>query len=83
VALTKRPVGEQEIEELVQAIEADLMALGSPEVPSSAIGEIVLTKLKELDHVAYIRYASVYREFRDLEDIRREMEGLTITERTA
>jgi transcriptional repressor NrdR len=78
VALTKRPVGEQEIEELVQAIEADLMALGSPEVPSSAIGEFVLTKLKELDQVAYIRYASVYRQFADLEDIRREMEGLSV-----
>ncbi|CAN5381498.1 transcriptional regulator NrdR [soil metagenome] len=78
VALTKRPVGEQEIEELVQAIEADLMAIEAPEVPSSAIGEFVLKRLKELDQVAYIRYASVYREFADLEDIRREMEGLSI-----
>lgn len=78
VALTKRPVGEQEIEELVQAIEADLMTMGAPEVPSSAIGEYVLKRLKELDQVAYIRYASVYRQFADLEDIRREMEGLSI-----
>jgi transcriptional repressor NrdR len=45
-------------------------------VPSSAIGEAVLRHLKDLDQVAYIRFASVYREFADLEDLRREVEGL-------
>jgi transcriptional repressor NrdR len=77
VALTKRPVGEPEIEALVQKIESDLLTLGVTEVPSSAIGESVLRHLKEVDQVAYIRFASVYREFADLEDLRREVEGLS------
>lgn len=76
VALTKRPVGEREIEALVQKVEAELHALGTTEVPSSVIGEIVLRHLKELDEVAYIRFASVYRQFADLEDLRRELEEL-------
>jgi transcriptional repressor NrdR len=77
VALTKRPVGEREIDLLVQKVEAELHALGTPEVPSSAIGDAVLRNLKELDQIAYIRFASVYREFADLEDLRREVAGLT------
>jgi len=76
VALTKRPVGEREIDEVVQRIEARLMQMGLPEVPSSAIGEEVLQELKVLDHVAYIRYASVYREFADLADMQRELDVL-------
>jgi transcriptional repressor NrdR len=76
IALTKRPIGESEIDALVQRVEAELLALGTPEVPSSAIGEIVLNELKEIDKVAYIRFASVYREFADLEDLRREVEVL-------
>ncbi|MGE3797350.1 MAG: transcriptional regulator NrdR [Thermomicrobiales bacterium] len=76
VALTKRPVGEREIDLLVQRIESDLLSLGTTEVPSSAIGESVLTHLKVLDKVAYIRFASVYREFADIEDLRREVEEL-------
>jgi transcriptional repressor NrdR len=79
VALTKRPVGEQEIDRLVQKIEGEMLALGTQEVPSSAIGEAVLHNLKELDHVAYIRFASVYRSFADLEDLTREVEGLRDT----
>lgn len=80
VALTKRPVGEDEIDLLVQRVEADLHALGTSEVPSSSIGESVLRHLKRLDHVAYIRFASVYREFTDLQDLKREVEGLSDTE---
>jgi transcriptional repressor NrdR len=76
VALTKRPVGEREIDLLVQKVEADLLALNSTEVPSSAIGESVLRHLKELDKVAYIRFASVYREFADLDELRREVDVL-------
>ena len=76
VALTRRPVGEQEIDRLVQKIEGEMLALGTPEVPSSAIGEAVLRNLKELDQVAYIRFASVYRSFADIEDLSREVEGL-------
>jgi transcriptional repressor NrdR len=76
VALTKRPVGEREIDLLVQKVEAYLLALSSTEVPSSAIGESVLRHLKELDKVAYIRFASVYREFADLDELRREVDVL-------
>lgn len=76
VALTKRPVGEREIDDLVQRVEAEMMDLGLPEVPSTAIGEEVLKQLKALDHVAYIRFASVYRQFADLEDLRREIADL-------
>ncbi len=76
VALTKRPVGEEQIESLVQRVEADLLARGTREVPSTVIGEAVLRELKELDEVAYIRFASVYRQFADLEELRREVEGL-------
>lgn len=76
VALTKRPVGEDAIDEMLARVDADLMALGTAEVPSSAIGESVLRQLKALDEVAYIRYASVYRQFQDIEDLRREVEEL-------
>lgn len=76
VALTKRPIGEDQIDQLLQQIEADLLALGTSEVPSSAIGEAVLRELKELDEVAYIRFASVYRQFADLEEFQREMQDL-------
>lgn len=77
VALTKRPVGEEQIDALLQRVEAELLALGTAEVPASAIGEAVLRELKTLDEVAYIRFASVYRQFADLDDLRREVEGLT------
>jgi transcriptional repressor NrdR len=76
VALTKRPVGEEAIDALLARVEAELLALGTAEVPSSAIGESVLRQLKELDEVAYIRFASVYRQFQDIEDLRREVEEL-------
>lgn len=76
VALTKRPVGEEAIGELLARVEATLLGLGMPEVPSSAIGEAVLHELKALDEVAYIRFASVYRQFQDIEDLRREVEEL-------
>jgi len=52
------------------------MSRGTAEVPSSAIGEAVLRELKALDEVAYIRFASVYRQFQDIEDLRREVEEL-------
>ena len=81
VALTKRPVGEEAIDQLVQRVEADLLAQGKAEVPSSAIGEAVLQQLKSLDHVAYIRFASVYREFADLQDLKREVDVLSDNDR--
>jgi transcriptional repressor NrdR len=80
VALTKRPVGEEAIDALLARVETHLLALGTAEVPSSAIGEAVLRELKALDEVAYIRFASVYRQFQDIEDLRREVEGLRTPE---
>jgi transcriptional repressor NrdR len=79
VALTKRPVGEAAIDQLIQRVEADLLAMGTQEVPSSAIGEVVLKHLKELDQVAYIRFASVYREFADISDLHAAVERLMNT----
>lgn len=82
VALTKRAIGEEELDVIVGRIESELLAMGTKEVPSGAIGELVLHELKNLDQVAYIRFASVYREFADIADLRREVEGLS-TEETA
>jgi transcriptional repressor NrdR len=85
IASTKRPVPADKLEEAVNEIEAQLFRLGVAEVPSTTIGEMVMQKLKELDEVAYIRFASVYRNFADLEEMREEMEGLAggqPTERT-
>ncbi len=76
VACTKRPVPADQLEEAVNDIEAKLFNLGQSEVPSETIGELVMQKLRELDEVAYIRFASVYRNFADLDEMREEMEGL-------
>ncbi len=76
-ACEKRPLPSGAIERAVDDIEAELHRLGRAEVPSRTVGDLVMEHLKELDHIAYIRFASVYREFRDLEDVRREMEALT------
>lgn len=76
IALTKRPVPMSEVERIVREVEVELLDTGQSEVPSSVIGEKVLAKLKELDQVAYIRFASVYREFRDLDDLRQELAAL-------
>jgi len=76
LALTKRPVSQEEVDRIVATVERELLATGKIEVPSTLIGEIVLRELKQLDEVAYIRFASVYRRFADLEDLRREMEAL-------
>ncbi len=86
VASTKRPVPADKLDEAINEIEAQLFRLGVSEVPSTSIGELVMQKLRELDEVAYIRFASVYRNFADLEEMREEMEGLSggqIPERTA
>ncbi len=78
VSLTKRPVPTEEVHRIVRETETELQDSGVTEVPSTVIGELVLEKLKALDTVAYIRFASVYREFRDLDDWRREMASLEI-----
>lgn len=79
IALTKRPVSQEEIDRIVAGVEAQLLELGTVEVPSTAIGEIALRELRKIDEVAYIRFASVYLSFEDLEDLRREIDILTAT----
>lgn len=62
----KRPISVDQINELVDSVEAAVFNIGEKEVPSSQIGEILMDKLQELDPVAYVRFASVYREFKDV-----------------
>jgi transcriptional repressor NrdR len=78
VACAKRPVAANEIERMVGEIEAELQMLGKSEVPSRMIGDKVIKRLKELDEVAYIRYAIVYLRLGDLESIRSEIDRLLI-----
>ena len=73
----KRPLPAGAAESLVDEVENELHKLGKAEVPSRVVGEMVMDRLKKLDHIAYIRFASVYRQFRDLEDMRAEIETLT------
>jgi len=68
VAVRKRPVGPEQIEELVSRVTRKLEALGEAEIASSTVGEFVMEELKGLDDVAYVRFASVYRDFRDSRD---------------
>lgn len=62
----KRPVSTQQIDALIDSIENQIFNMEEKEVPTSAIGELVMDKLKDLDEVAYVRFASVYREFKDI-----------------
>ena len=72
-AFEKRPVAKEKIEKMINEIEEQLMRRGRKEVGSSAIGELVMKKIKKLDNVAYIRFASVYRNFQDLGDFKKEL----------
>lgn len=72
-AFEKRPITSQEIEDLAMAIEAELREEGRNEIPSSAIGMAVLRRLKEMDEVAYLRFASVYKEFKDISEFQSEL----------
>lgn len=75
-ACERRPVSMSEIEGLAADVERAVRRRGSEEISSRAIGELVMDRLKALDEVAYVRFASVYRQFRDLEDLEREVERL-------
>lgn len=74
-ACEKRPVSDAAMQEIADAIERDLNARGENEVPSSAVGELLVAALRKLDKVAYIRFASVYREF-DLQTFQQELSQL-------
>ena len=70
LALRKRPVSTEQIDMAVERIEEKLLSMGLREVASNRIGELVMRELKKLDKVAYIRFASVYRSFEDIDDFR-------------
>ncbi len=71
IALRKRPVGEDRIEQLVTSIVRALENSNEAEIPSETVGKLVMEGLKALDGVAYVRYASVYRDFREAKDFHR------------
>ena len=75
-ACEKRPFPAGSVEKIASDIENELYTLGKPEVPSTTIGDMVMDKLKQIDSVAYIRFASVYREFADITDLKQEVESL-------
>ncbi|MBI3242686.1 MAG: transcriptional repressor NrdR [Chloroflexi bacterium] len=76
VACAKRPVATADIDRLVGEIEATLQTMGKPEVSSRVVGDMVISALKELDHIAYIRYAIVYLKLDDLRSVRDEINRL-------
>jgi transcriptional repressor NrdR len=75
-ACQKRPISMTQIEEFVDSLELFFQELGKKEVDSPEIGERVITKLREWDEVAYVRFASVYRQFRDIREFMSELEDI-------
>ncbi len=73
IACNKRPVAADQLDETAEALERTLGQLGDKEIPARVIGERVMEQLKELDEVAYVRFASVYRSFRDIDEFMAEM----------
>ncbi|HLF24763.1 MAG TPA: transcriptional regulator NrdR [Anaerolineae bacterium] len=76
VACAKRPISSDALEGLVNSIEARIQQIGKAEVPSKLIGDMVITGLKEMDQVAYIRFAMVYLGLKDVEAVRREIDKI-------
>ena len=70
LALRKRPVSTEQVDNAIERIEEKLLSLGLKEVPSTRLGELVMRELKKLDKVAYVRFASVYRSFEDIDEFR-------------
>jgi transcriptional repressor NrdR len=75
-ALEKRSISHKEIEKLIESIEEKIRRNGNEEIDTNDIGEYVMEELKDLDHVAYIRFASVYRSFTDLSSFEKEVKNL-------
>ncbi len=75
-ACEKRPLPTGAIEKLADDIETELYHLGRAEIPSTVIGDMVMERLKKLDYIAYIRFASVYREFADITALKQEIDNL-------
>ena len=75
-ACEKRPIKIEKIEKIADEIESELRTKEGVEIPSKDIGEMVINKLKEIDQVAYIRFASVYREFKDIKEFEKELKKI-------
>jgi len=75
-ACEKRPLPTGTIDRIAADIEADLYSLGKAEIPSAVIGDMVMKRLKKLDYIAYIRFASVYRQFTDITALKQEIDSL-------
>jgi transcriptional repressor NrdR len=75
-ALTRRPVPDGAADQAADQIEAELRSAGASEIPSSRVGAMAMEQLRGIDHIAYIRFASVYQSFEDLEDLKREVDTL-------
>ncbi len=75
-ACHKRPVSAQQIKDLVDSVETEIYNKGLREIPTADIGEMVMKRIKELDAVAYVRFASVYREFKDVETFMDEIKKM-------
>jgi transcriptional repressor NrdR len=77
IALRKRPVDDDRIERIVNSIQRRLETLGEAEIPSKVIGEMAMEQLYQLDQVAYVRFASVYKNFREAKDFEDFVESLS------
>lgn len=82
-ALEKRPHTDAQFRTLVHGIERDIQRKGTDEITSETVGSIVMNALKDFDQVAYIRFASVYRQFEDVETFQRELDELLTSAREA
>jgi len=76
IACNKRPVSDEQLDETAGTIEQEISVLGQKEIAAQVIGERVMTRLKELDDVAYVRFASVYKSFRDIDEFMQEVGSL-------
>lgn len=77
LALRKRPVTAEAVEGAIDRIEEQLLALGEREIPSEKVGEMVMRELRKLDKIAYVRFASVYRNFEDVDEFSRAVREVT------
>ncbi len=75
-AFEKRPVPKDKIDKMINEIESQIRKRGVKEIKSSTIGELIMKKIKKLDNIAYIRFASVYRNFQDIEDFKKQLKEL-------
>lgn len=79
IACRKRPVSDERLDQVAGDIEQELSLLGEKEMPASLVGQRVMERLKELDEVAYVRFASVYKSFRDIDEFMAEVGNLVHT----